>query len=60
MAKLIAKLCFESGLLGAAQPTLVIGLLWVSDMVLPLVDLRCLDETGSSCKASLIALFCER
>jgi hypothetical protein len=56
VAKLIVKVGFESSPLegGAESYDRSLG---GSDMVLPLVDLSCLDETGSSCKASLIALF---
>jgi hypothetical protein len=47
--------------LGAAQPNLMRALLgavtWC-DVALPLFDSGRLDQTGSSCKVGLIAVFC--
>jgi hypothetical protein len=49
--------------LGAAQPNLMIDVFaavtWC-DVALPLFGLGRLDQTGSSCKAGLISVFCER
>jgi hypothetical protein len=59
-AILIIKSGFWSSLLGAAQPNLMIDVFaavtWC-DMALPLFGSGRLDQTGSSCKAGLIAVF---
>jgi hypothetical protein len=60
VAKLIANVGFESGLFGGDAAEYYDMYFWGSDVVLLAVDLSCLDQTGSSCKANLIAVFWER
>jgi hypothetical protein len=59
-AKLIIISRFGAAFLGAAQPNLMIALLaavtWC-DVALPLIGSGRLDQTGSGCKAGLIAVF---
>jgi hypothetical protein len=59
-AKLIIKSCLGAAFLGAAQPNLMIdvvaAVMWC-DVALPLFGSGRLDQTGSSCKAGLIAAF---
>jgi hypothetical protein len=59
-AKLIIKSGFEAAFLGAAQPNLMtahLGAVTWSDVALPLFGSGRFDQTGSSCKAGLIAVF---
>jgi hypothetical protein len=62
-AKLIIKSGFGAALLGAVRPNLMIDVFaavtWC-DVALPLFGSGRLDQTGSSRKAGLIAVFCER
>jgi hypothetical protein len=58
-AKLIIKLGFWSGLSGGGAAESYDRLFWVCDVALPVFGLGCPDQTGSSCKAGLIAVFCE-
>jgi hypothetical protein len=59
-AKLIIKSGFGAAFSGAAQPNLMTALLgavtWCG-VALPLFGSGRLDQTGSSCKAGLIAVF---
>jgi hypothetical protein len=60
VAKLIIKLCFGSVLFGGGAAEYYDRCFEGSDVVLPLVGLSCPDQTGSSCKVSLIAVLWER
>jgi hypothetical protein len=59
-AKLIFKLGFWSGLFGGGAAESYDRCFWGCDVALPLFGFGCLDQTGSSCKAGLIAVLCER
>jgi hypothetical protein len=59
-AKLIIKLGFWSGHFGSGAAESYDRSFGGCDVALLLFGLGCLDQTGSSCKAGLIAVFCER
>jgi hypothetical protein len=59
-SNLIIKSGFGVALLGAAQPNLMTEILAAVTWLLPLFGSGRFDQTGSSCKAGLIAVFCER
>jgi hypothetical protein len=59
-AKLIIKFGFRSGHFGGGAAESYDSSFGRCDVALPLLFLGCLDQTGSSCQAGLIAVFCER